>query len=253
MSDFERCFETFCDDLKRLVVPHKTNLEKIRIGQEGDGGYVICDIPDVKYDALYSYGSDDNIKFEKSFYEKYNVDSYVYDHTIDKITDKPDYIHFFKEGVWAIKNEQMDTIENQMKKNGHSESKNLFMQMDIEGCEFAVLTHSDHVLENFSQIIVEFHFGIDLPFNNFINKKTAVLNTLEILNKHFICTHVHANNCVLQPWFDINFPRFFEVTYVRKDLVSDYTVETEPFPTIHDFPNNSNKPEMKLDWWTLKN
>ena len=49
---------------------------------------------------------------EKSFYEKYKKESYVYDHTIDKITDKPDFIHFFKEGVSNIKTYNMYKINN---------------------------------------------------------------------------------------------------------------------------------------------
>ena len=252
MTDFEKSFENFCAELKQTLVPFKTNLNKIKIGEEGDGGYVICNLPDKKYDALYSYGSDNNIKFEKSFHEKYNVDSYVYDHTIEEITDKPEYIHFFKEGVNQIKTDNMDTIENHIQKNGHINSKNLMMQMDIEGCEYSVLLSSKEILNNFSQLVIEFHFGIDLPFNHFEIRKKQILESLKMLNENFVCVHIHANNCVLQPWFDINFPRFFEVTYVRKDCIQYSELETEPYPTIYDFPNNKNKPEIKLDWWILK-
>ena len=42
-------------NLKKYVVPYKTNFNKIRIGGDGDGGYVICDgLPE--YDFLYSGG-----------------------------------------------------------------------------------------------------------------------------------------------------------------------------------------------------
>ena len=88
-------FIKVCDKLRKYIVPHKTNLNKIRIGNKSDGGYVICEgLPE--YDALYSYGSDDQITFEKEFYNKYDKQSYVYDHTVDSITNKPDYLHFFK-------------------------------------------------------------------------------------------------------------------------------------------------------------
>ena len=252
MTTFEKSFEEFSECLKNTLFPYKTSLNKLRIGEEGDGGYVICDLLDSKYDALYSYGSDDNIKFERSFHKLYGADSYVYDHTIDKITDKPDYIHFFKEGVNHVKTDEMDTIESHLIKNGHIDSKNLIMQMDIEGCEYNVLLTSRKVLNNFSQIIVEFHFGVDLPFNQFEIRKNQILKTLEMLNDNFACVHIHANNCVLQPWFDINFPRFFEVTYVRKDCIPEMEAETTAYPTIYDYPNNKNKPEMTLDWWVLK-
>lgn len=249
MTEFEKLFEEFCKELKTIVVPHKTEYTKVRIGGARDGGYVMCDIPGLKYDALYSYGSNDDIQFEKSFFEKYNVESFVYDHTIEGITNKPDYVHFFKEGVSYTKTPDMDTIEHHIENNNHQDSRNLCMQMDIEGWEWVVLPTSKHVLKNFAQIIVEFHFSIDLPSNHFEERQRQILETLRSLDEDFVCVHVHANNCVLQPWFDINFPRFFEVTYVRRDLVTDGSPETEPYPTEHDYPNNSSKPEMTLNWW----
>ena len=125
-------FIKVCDKLRKYIVPHKTNLNKIRIGNKSDGGYVICEgLPE--YDALYSYGSDDQITFEKEFYNKYDKQSYVYDHTVDSITNKPDYLHFFKEGVSNHKTHNMDTVDNHVMRNGHINCKNLFAQIDIEG------------------------------------------------------------------------------------------------------------------------
>ena len=62
--DQHKTFLNSMIDIKKTFVPYKTNLNKIRIGGDEDGGYVISEIPDVKYDALYSYGSDDNIKWQ---------------------------------------------------------------------------------------------------------------------------------------------------------------------------------------------
>jgi len=249
MTDFERLFEKFCKELKTTLVPYTTEHSKVRIGGKHDGGYVLCDIPGVQYDALYSYGSNDDIQFEKSFFEKYNVESYVYDHTIEGITDKPDYIHFFKEGVSHTTLPNMDTIENHISKNNHTLCKNLCMQMDIEGWEWLVIPSAKNVLNKFAQIIIEFHFAIDLPFTDFIHRQKLILDTLKTLNEDFVCVHIHANNCALQPWFDIEFPRFFEVTYVRRDLVTVMTPETVAYPTEYDFPNASHRPDMTLNWW----
>ena len=210
MTSQEKQFLNFCIDFKKELIPYETNLEKVRIGEDGDGGYVICDIPSIKYDALYSYGSDDNISFEKSFYKKYKVDSFVYDHTINGITNKPDYINFFKQGVGPVPSIDLDTVNNHIQNNSHTRCKNLIMQMDIEGHEWGVLNSAD--LSQFAQIIIEYH----MPSHAF----SDMIDIIKKVNKSFTCVHIHGNNCLLQPWFDHNLPRCFEVSYVRNDLIS---------------------------------
>ena len=253
MTNIEKNFLKFCEDIKNVLVPYKTNFEKIRIGDNGDGGYVICDVGTPR-NILYSYGCDDNIKFEKSFKQKYeNSTMFVYDHTIEGITDKPDYIKFFKEGVWVEKTHDMDTISNHVIKNGHENETNMCMQMDIEGCEWSViLATPQSVLRQFAQIIIEFHFPLVFVYNNEQHMKqeqNQVLDTLQWLDENFTCVHIHGNNCLLQPWFDIDLPRCFEVTYVRRDLITSCHVEDVQYPMELDSKNDSKKSEMVLKWW----
>ena len=245
MTEFEKGFLKFCDLLKSKLVPVKTEHPKIRIGEFGDGGYVCVDLYD--YDYLYSLGSDDNIKFEKSFYEKYNKQCFVYDHTIDSITNKPDYIHFFKKGVGPQTTLELDTFDNLILKNGHSHKQNMMAQIDIEGYEWAILK-TTNLINNFSQIIIEFH----IP-PNCLQVSDHILSTLDFMNERFYIVHIHGNNCLLSPWLDINLPRVFEVTYVRKDLVKEPSLETETFPIEGlDTPNDVSKPDMTLNWWSFK-
>jgi len=244
---YEKKFIETCRLIKRSIVPHKVNLKKVRVGRRGDGGYVMCQLEDDTYDALYSYGSDDNITFEKAFYDKYGTTSYVYDHTIEGITDKPEYINFFKEGVASKKMEspQVDTIDNHIMKNGHTNSKKLIAQIDIEGTEWFIFNDNFKYLDNFSQLIIEFHIFKDITLYEELFKRT-----FDILNEKFVCVHIHANNCLLQPWVDANFPRAFEVTYVRKDLVSEAEIEPRPFPDPElDASSDPTRPELVLDYW----
>ena len=230
-------------DLKSKLIPYKTDLTKLRIGGNEDGGYIISEIPGIKYDGVYSYGSDDNIKFEKAIYNMYNVDSYVYDHTIDGITDKPEYIHFFKEGVASCTQPNLDTIDNHIIKNKHEECTNLFMQMDIEGHEFMNTISQSKYLKNFAQIVIEFHFSYNIPFSYYYA-------TLSKLNTHFTCTHVHGNNCLIQPWLDNNLPICIEATYVRNDLINSKVIEPNQLPINGlDCANDMTRPDLKLDWW----
>ena len=243
-------FLNVCNKLKKYVVPYKTNLKKIRIGNESDGGYVICDgLPE--YDALYSYGSDDQITFEKEFYNTYGKESYVYDHTIDGITDKPEYLHFFKEGVSHVKTHNMDTVDSHVAKNGHSDSKNLFAQIDIEGSEWDILNSNFKTINNFSQLVIEFHLPLNIV--EIVRMENIFDYVFTFMNERFVCTHVHANNAPVQPWLDVNFPRIFEVTYVRKDLVDTVEVENVPYPIDElDFRCISERPDLKLNYWIKK-
>ena len=245
MTEYEREFLKFCSDIKRKLVPYKTNIPKFRLGKQGDGGYVCIDLPE--YDCLYSLGSDNNIKFEKGFYERYKKECYVYDHTIDNINDKPDYINFFKIGIGPYKTMELDTIDNILTHNKHLECRNIMAQIDIEGFEWLSLRNTQHI-KNFSQIIIEYHLH---PYP--VDIKEHIFQTLDFMNEHFYIVHIHGNNCLIAPWLDINFPRVFEVTYIRKDLVDDVCIETEPYPVIGlDTPNDASKPDMNLNWWLVK-
>jgi len=247
----DEVFLEIMKNIKSKLIPYKTNFNKIRFGKPGDGGYVICDLPES--DGLYSYGSNDLIEFEKEFYKKYGKPSYVYDHTINGITDKPDYIHFFKQGVSYEKTHDMDTIDNQIATNGHTDCSKMVAQIDIEGWEWTVLTASTKIKE-FSQVIIEYHFNGGGTTGNpwfILQRYNDILKTLYFMDEHFVCVHVHGNNSpAISTWVDINFPSVLECTYIRKDLVTHKEIDMQPYPIPGmDFPNNKNLPDMPLTWW----
>lgn len=242
--EFELFFLKTIKQIKSEVIPYKTNFTKIRIGDSGDGGYVICD--GIPSSGLYSYGCDDNIKFENAYYNKFKKDCWVYDHTVSGITDKPDFIHFFKQGVSHETTHDCDTIDNQIARNGHVDCSQMFAQIDIEGCEWNILRSSEK-LKEFSQVIIEFHTP---PVNDILNWSTCILETLQYMNKHFVCVHVHGNNSPLQPWVDHDFPRIYECTYVRRDLVTHAEIDYQKYPMADiDTPNASDRPDLPLTWW----
>jgi hypothetical protein len=237
MSLEEKAFIQYMRDVKAELVPYATNIEKIRIGVPGDGGYVIANLPESS--GLFSYGCDDNIRFERAYHARYGAPCWVYDHTIKGITDKPDFITFFKQGVGPETTAQLDTIDNQV---GARDCRTLWAQIDIEGYEWVTLKDSVR-LKEFAQVIVEFHMAVNIPRN-------VILATLRHMNEHFVLVHIHGNNCPLQPWLDISLPRVFECTYVRRDLVTECRVDTGPFPIPNlDYPNSPDFPDLALTWW----
>ena len=67
-----------------FIFPLKViGLNKIRIGKNGDGGYILLeDLKQIK--IAYSFGIGAEISFEKYLAEK-NIDIFMYDHTIKKL------------------------------------------------------------------------------------------------------------------------------------------------------------------------
>ena len=54
---------------------YKSEFPKERIGKNNDGGYVICNIPNIKYDVLISGGISNDTTFEDQFLNKFSINS----------------------------------------------------------------------------------------------------------------------------------------------------------------------------------
>ena len=206
--------------LKEHLVPYKHNFKKIRVGGGADGGYVIADLP---CDLCLSYGSNDEISFENGLFNRYGTKSVTFDHTINGITNCPDWIKFVKEGIAAGKTSDCDTLEAHVK--SFSDSR-MILKMDVEGAEWSSLgVVSEETLRKFDQIVIEFHIfghGNEYP-------------ALAALANNFHVIHMHANPNQLCPYVDIELPKVLEVTWVRKDLFDRHEVDldiTFPDPVL---------------------
>ncbi len=227
-------------EIKKLVVPYKCPYNKIKIGQEADGGYVIADIP---CEECYSYGSNDEISFEKCMYEKYSCKSYTYDHTIDSITNKPEYISFKRQGVswYDTSDGVMATIKTHMEEH-KSHGKKLLLKMDIESFEWKVFgLCEEDVLKQFEQIVVEFHF-YELGY--------YMIDVLQKLTSHYKIIHMHANQWSINPYLDIEFPKVLEVTFLRNDKFDGvFEVDMDSVFPDPELDAVYAIPFPELKWW----
>jgi hypothetical protein len=225
-------------DIKYLEV-YKSPFIKKRIGNTGDGSYIICDIPDPKYDAFISGGIDKNIEFELEFLKIYDdIDiCYAYDGTIDDIpySDKPTFnkIKFIKKNIGSENNDKISNLTEVFENYN-----NIFMKLDIEGGEFPLFnTISDDNLKKIKQLVIEIH-GAHHSINNW--------NILKQLNKYHKIVHFHPNNCCgILKINNINVPHVFECTFVR----NDYNISipnNELIPTPLDKKNVSYHPDIFL-------
>jgi hypothetical protein len=225
---------------------YNTDYEKIRLGSENDGGYVLAD--GLKYDALISCGLSDNIDFENDFLRKYpNVDAYLFDGTIENIPP------IVRECVWEKKN--ISQHKNQKEENLHElikNYKNIFIKMDIEASEFSWLESiSKDMMSNISQFVIEIHY----LFNEFyffdgrespgVEKKIEIFKSL--LKTHKLI-HLSPNNCCDFSTIDgVVIPNVFECTFIRKDLCENSTPNTEKIPGRLDRKNHSNREDITLN------
>lgn len=218
-----------------------------RYGSRGeDGGYVTVN-EFCKDSIVYSFGIGTDCSWEYAVAEK-NLDIFMYDHTIDQLPMDHKNFHFFKVGIADKEGYdnfgKVNTFENLIRENGHQECHNIILKIDVGGAEFdSFLATPETTLEQFSQIIVEFH-----QLNDLTQKKLAVLKKI---NKTHQIVHLHGNNCSYACNIDgIFMPNDLEVTYVRR-AAHDFSVCRDFFPRKIDCPNNANNVEIQLGYCGL--
>jgi len=207
--------------------------KKIRLGKDYDGGYIICEIPDIEYDLFISAGIDNDISFEEKFCEKYNtVNCYAFDGTIDDIKINNNNIKFIKKNI-GITNDDNTTNLLSLINNNNS----LFLKMDIEGAEFKWLESlTEDQLNKFSQIVIEFHYPTSI-------------NVLSKINKLFYLVHFHGNNfCGFGHINNVPVPNVFECTYVNKKYISIPNLNTKTLPIEIDMKNIKELVDHYIDY-----
>lgn len=240
MNEEHRGYFRMLKYLKEIIKPYKTNHKKVLIGGNCDGAYVIADI---KHDICYSYGCNDAINFETGLYEKYQTNSFTYDHTTEQITNKPDYITFKKEGVDYVNSSHLKTIDYHIQENGHINNKDILLKMDIEGCEWNILLSPHTNLNNFSQIVIEIHMPC-LDFRYY----QEIIDAMKNLTRNHKIIHIHPVSWPIIPYIDIEFPKVFELTLLKNELVSDEVDCDTKYPSLLDYDGEHSKfPELK--WW----
>jgi len=136
--------------------------KRVLIGEKKDGCYVmIDDFEDIK--IAYSIGISYKIQFDITLANK-GIDVYMYDHTINKLPIENKKFHWYKIGLGGNleRNNNIQTLEDMIKNNGHLEEKNMILKIDIESAEWNALNDiSEKTLNQFKYILIEFHFFKD--------------------------------------------------------------------------------------------
>ena len=187
-----------------VLTVYKSPFPKLRLGKDYDGGYIIADVPDVKYNIQLSGGIENDISFEEGFIHKYPiVKTYSFDGTINNLPKENNNITFIKKNIGFENNEQITNLHDII-----NENESIFVKMDIEGGEIPwIKSLNDEQMNKFEQIVMEFHH----PFSN------NEIDVFDKINKNHYLIHFHGNNCCgVRIHKNVMIPNVFECTYLHK-------------------------------------
>lgn len=232
--------------ISSLYIKRDDSENLVRIGGDGDGGYLMVD-KFSKASAAYSIGIGTNIKWDNDISNR-GYDVYMYDHTVSK-NDLPvlnDRLHFFSTGLSESdsKDNKFMSLNEMLRQNDHVKRNDMILKMDIEGAEWRVLKHlDDKVLQCFDQFVVEYH--------GLMNKSNWGIysEVLSKVSKTHQAIHVHGNNACEYAVIDgKRFPDTIEVSYVRK-AGRQLKKCNVMFPEFLDKRNVDYLDEIALDDW----
>lgn len=226
-----------------LVTIYKSPFPKKRLGRNFDGGYVIIDIPELKYDLLIAGGICDDISFEEDFFKFQQTPIYAFDGSITDVPPTPirDKIRFYPLFIGAEETETHTNLHYIIDRYvGRDKPANLFIKMDIEGGEIPwIKSLSREQMDTFAQIAIEFH----RPFGQ------EEKEVFEKLNQTHILCHLHPNNCCgTRIHNGVFMPEVFECTYLHKRFFGnevELNMDYIPNDAV-DMPNHSGLPEIYM-------
>ena len=228
--------------------PYHTNFELIRLGGEGDGGYLVPDDME-NIEACFSPGVFMVSEFELDCLKR-GMKVFMADKSVEKPNlDIPESQYsFIKKFIGPTNNKDFITMEKWVEESGVDSGSDLILQMDIEGAEYATfLNMSDDLVKRFRIMVVEFHGLQDIWQPRFLNFAELVFS--KILQTH-TCVHIHPNNGDgIETRLNVNIPKTAEFTFLRNDRITKKTF-AQQFPHPLDRDNTKDQTMMlPRDWY----
>lgn len=230
--------------LANRLWPIATQHDLIRIGGDADGGYLLPDVLD-GISACFSPGVADYAGFEESLWRERGIPSHLADHSVAGPPAGFEPRSFTRKFVGAHDDDAFMTLDSWVHSAGESgSSRDLLLQMDIEGWEYAaVLAAADGLLERFRVIVIEIHSVESWGEQHFFGLVEAFF--AKLLRRHVV-VHNHPNNCCgLVDLGGFVAPRVFELTLLRRDVGAGRGW-AEAFPHPLDRPNLAGRADLLL-------
>ena len=233
-------------ELIRSLRPMTCGKDLIRLGPEGDGGYLVPDdLAGIK--ACFSPGTELESGFERDC-ANLGIPVYLADGSVNGPPDSHELFHFSQKFIGAFSNEEYITLDDWVSHNtpapASGSEDHLLLQMDIEGAEYEVfLNASEALLQRFRIIVCEFHYLDRLLEKAFYPIAATVF--AKLLKTH-ACVHNHPNNHTGSiRTKDIVLPPCMELTFLRNDRLED-PQPARVFPHPLDVDNSAREPSVPL-------
>lgn len=198
-----------------MVRPVVTNHPLIRLGCEGDGGYLVPDDLD-GISACFSPGVSVLSDFELALARR-GVPCFLTDHSVERAPSIHPLIHFEKKFLGLADDDIFSRIDTWMSRHAPTGSEFL-LQMDIEGAEYDVLFDmADSTLEKYRILVIEFHHLDRLITTEGFHLLNLIFKKID---RYFKVVHIHPNNCApayVYEGFEI--PPVMEFTFLRRDRI----------------------------------
>lgn len=229
--------------LLRQLRPLQTNVPLVRIGGDGDGGYLVPDDLDGVV-ACFSPGVADSSRFELELAQR-GIRSHLADYSVDGPAESHPSFDFEKKFLGSVDNDVFTRLDSWVARHTPDVEGDLLLQMDIESGEYAVISEtSSDVLRRFRILVIEFHdlYGLLDPL-----ALPHLRVCFEKLLHDFDVVHIHPNNCVpALRHGEIEVHPIMEFTFVRKDRgLCSGDVRTD-FPHPLDRANVTGRPHDVL-------
>ena len=223
--------------------PLSIDKELIRLGPQGDGGYLVPNDLD-GISACFSPGVDTISGFEKDC-ANLGMNVYMADKSVDLPAEEHKLFHFAKKFVGVTSNDDFMTMDNWVNDSCLHDDSDLLLQIDIENYEYEVfLSMSDKLMGRFRVIVAEFHLLNQLWSRPFFDLASRAFD--KILQTH-ACVHIHPNNNCLPPLRKggVEIPELLEFTFLRRDRIGNTSYQ-KTFPHPLDCDNIAKKPTLDL-------
>jgi len=235
-------------------------LQKVRIGNLWDGGYVVALQSIGKSVSLFSYGVGNDISFEKAYVDATGNKAFCYDHTIEGIEIDENYknnIIYTKEGISSFKTDNMDNFLSHYEQSGITDR--VLFKADVEGaeCEYILNTDIQKLSEVTTGLVFEFHWLQDPT------RQKEFFECINKLNEYYYLIHVHGNNYANNFAYEeivpntnyikqYSLPEVIELSFVNKDLVPYIKEDKKHYPcSFLDRGNDLSRPDSDLSFLNL--
>ena len=223
--------------------PVPAGCELVRIGPDGDGGYLVPD----DFDGLaqcFSPGVNDQSGFELDLAAR-GIRSYLADASVAVPPQPHPLFDFEPRFIGAVDDGRFMTLDSWVaSKAPQGVAEDSLLQMDIETWEYpALLAVSDATLKRFRTLVIEFHHLNRLfdPVAFLIMR--ACFDKLLAL---FDVVHLHPNNSApAYRYGSVSIPGAMEFTLHRKGRIAR-TGPRPTFPHVLDRECDARKPVLVL-------